>query len=57
MKYLITVKETLKRTVTIEADSETEAEEIAQDKWMDADIVLDADDFTGVEFIVEKKPD
>lgn len=43
--FNIEIKEVLKRTVEIEAESVDEAINIAEDMYNDAEIVLDADDF------------
>ena len=50
MKYQVTITETLEKVVTVEAASPEEAEEKVQTKWEDADFVLGAEEFTGVEF-------
>lgn len=42
--FKIEIKEILKRTVEIEAESVDEAINIAEDMYNDAEIVLDADD-------------
>lgn len=49
-EFEVNITETLQKTITVEADSREEAERMAEDMWRDADIVLDAEDFTGVEF-------
>ena len=43
--FKIEIKEVLKRTVEIEAESVDEAINIAEDMYNDAEIFLDADDF------------
>ena len=43
--FKIEIKEVLRRTVEIEAESVDEAINIAEDMYNDAEIVLDADDF------------
>lgn len=48
--YDVTITETLQKTVSIRADSQAEAEEIAQDRWNDEKYVLGADDFVGANF-------
>ena len=50
MKYQVTVTETLETTITVEADSPEEAEQIVEEQWNDADFVLGAEEFTGVTF-------
>lgn len=49
-EFEVNITETLQKTVTVEAESREEAERMAEDMWRDEDIVLDAEDFTGVEF-------
>lgn len=50
MKYDVTITETLKMTVEIEADSREEAEQIASDNWKNSEYVLDADNFSKVSY-------
>ena len=45
MKYLVTIEETLSKTVLIEAGSEEEAVDIVEDKYKKADIILDSTNF------------
>ena len=52
--YDVTITETLKKTVTVEAMDKVEAEEIVTDAWRNSEHILDADNFIGVEF--EAKP-
>lgn len=47
--YEIQITETLVRIVTIEANNEDEARQIAIEKWHAEEIVLDSDDFVDVE--------
>ena len=49
-EYDVTITETLQKTVTVEAMSKDDAEQMAHDMWDDADIILDADDFVDVTF-------
>jgi hypothetical protein len=46
----VTITETLRMTVEIEAASREEAEQIASDNWRSSDYILDADNFVGVDF-------
>jgi len=48
--YKVEITETLKRTVEIEAENSDEAEEIAQCNWRNSEYILDADNFSGVDF-------
>ncbi len=56
--YPVEIKETLKMTVYIEADSPAEAEEIAKQNWKNSDYILDAECFDCAEFntVQERKP-
>ena len=45
MKYLVTIEETLSKTVLIEAGSEEEAVDIVEDKYRKAEIILDCEKF------------
>ena len=49
-KYLVVVKETLQRTVVVDADNEFEAEDITESAYSRGNIVLDAEDFFENEF-------
>ena len=49
-KFAVTIHENLKRTVVVEADSPVEAEVLVADRWRNGDYVLDAEDFTDVDF-------
>ena len=48
-KYTIEITETLTRIVSIEAETEYEAERIVREKYKNCEIVLDADDFVDYE--------
>lgn len=49
-KFNVTITETLKKTVEVEAESQEEAEQIVNDSWYKGDHILDADCFQSVEF-------
>lgn len=51
MKFQINIVETLQRLVEVEAEDKDTALQLAKDKWNQGEIVLDADDFTGVDFV------
>lgn len=55
-KYLVTITETLLRTVEVEAESEDDAEEQVQEQYDNCDIILSADDFDGMDMSVEEVP-
>lgn len=48
--YDVTITETLKMTVPIEAESLAEAEQTAEDNWNRSQYILDADHFVGADF-------
>ena len=49
-EFDVTSTETLKLTVSVEASSKEEAEQMVNDQWRAGDHVLDADNFVDVEF-------
>ncbi|MCM1269855.1 MAG: DUF3846 domain-containing protein [Faecalibacterium sp.] len=54
-KYNVTITETLKKTVEVEAESLEEAEQKVTDAWHNSEYILDADNFTEVDFEAEEK--
>jgi len=48
--YMVTVKETLERTIPIKANNWVEAIDVVEERYNDTEIVLDAEDFAGVSF-------
>lgn len=52
-KQKVTIKETLVRTVEVEASDAAEAEETVWGAYRNGGIILDASDFIGVEITVE----
>ena len=51
-EYKVLITETLQMTVIVEAESEALAHTRASDAWKNAEYILDADHFQGVEFHV-----
>lgn len=49
-EFDVTIVETLKMKVTVEADSMEEAEQLVSDGWYKGEYILDAECFEGVEF-------
>ena len=49
-EYDVTITETLKLTVSVEASSKEEAEQMVSEQWNAGDHVLDADNFVDVQF-------
>ena len=45
MKYNVTITEILEKTIEIEAENETNAIDIARDKYNKEEVILTADDF------------
>lgn len=50
MKYLVTVVETLEKTVEVEADNAIDAEEIVKDMYHKDDFELDYSNLVSTEF-------
>ena len=49
-EYEVNIVETLKKTVTVEAESPEDAKYQVQKAWSKGEYILDADDFSGLEF-------
>ena len=49
-EFEVTVTETLQRTVTVEADSKDDAIQMVEDMYRDSEIILDSEDYAGVEY-------
>ena len=54
-EYEIEIKEELSRVEKIEAETLSEAIDIVMEKYYKSDIVLDAEDYKGVDFIPYKE--
>ena len=52
--YKVKITETLEKVVEVEAEDRDEAEQIVSDAWHNSEYILDADNFTGVEFTAEE---
>ena len=50
--FNVTITETLRKVVTVEADSKIEAEQLVSENWRNSEYILDSDSFMGVEFNV-----
>lgn len=48
--YEVTITETLRMKVEAEAESREEAEQLVSDRWRNAEYILDAESFAGVDF-------
>ena len=48
--FKVTITETLKRTVEVEADDRQGAEQMVSDGWHDSKYILGSEDFVDVEF-------
>lgn len=48
--YDVTITETLEMTVTVNAASRMEAEQLVNERWKKGDYILDSDHFTCVNF-------
>lgn len=49
-KFMVTIIETLKMTVEVEAEDQKQAEQIVEGRWKNGEYILDADNFIDVEF-------
>lgn len=49
-EYDVTITETLEKTVTVEAASKAEAEEMVRQQYYNSEYILDSENFTGVDF-------
>lgn len=54
MEYTVTITEELSRAITVKAKNPAEAERIVRQKYREAEIVLDTNDFVSVDFKVEE---
>ena len=54
-EFDVTITETLKMTVTVEADSQPEAEQLVSDRWHNSEYILDAENFTGADFKAKRR--
>ena len=52
-EYKVTITETLKKEVVIEAESETDAVQQVNDAWYGGEYILAAENFVGVDFSAE----
>lgn len=57
IEYTVRIIETLEREISVLADNEYEAEDKVRELYATGSEVLDAEDFTGVEFEVIKGDD
>lgn len=55
MKYDVCIQETLSKTITVEADTNTDACSMIREKVNNGEIVLSADDFTGCRIITAQE--
>ena len=51
-KYTVSITETLKMTVEVEADDPQQAKQFVTDGWYASKYILDADNFADVDFEV-----
>ena len=54
MQFTISVTETLSCLDLVDADTKEQAIDIVAERWKNGDVILDADDFQGVEFQIEE---
>lgn len=53
-RYAVTITETLTRTLWIDAETAEDAEDQAKDLYENKEVVLDADDHSDTEFMVQE---
>lgn len=51
-EYRVKITETLSKYVTVQAETPLDARDMAEEKWRNGTHYLDAEDFTGVRFLV-----
>lgn len=51
-KFEIEIIETLRKVIEVDAETEADALDIVNERYSNADIILDADDFIGVDIEV-----
>ena len=52
-EFNVTIIETLKRTVTVEAETAEDAKDMVDAAWHNSEYILEAEDFDGVEFTIQ----
>lgn len=55
MRYNVTIKELLARSLQVEADSVSDAESAVKRLYRNSDVVLSADDYAGTEIVVDNR--
>jgi len=50
LKFKVTITETLKRTIKVEANDRQQAEQMVSDGWHDSNYILGSEDFVDVDF-------
>lgn len=51
-KYVVSIQETLEKQIEVIAESSSEAKKIVDEQYYKQEIVLDSNDYSGVEFYV-----
>jgi hypothetical protein len=54
MTYEVTIRETLSRTITVDANSKMQALDIVKDKYNRSEIVLDCDDYNKTDYLIKQ---
>jgi hypothetical protein len=54
MIYEVTIRETLSRTITIDASNKIQALNIVKDKYNRAEIVLNYDDYNKTDYLIKQ---
>ena len=56
-EFNVIITETLRKVVTVEAETAEDAKDIVDAAWHNSEYILEAEDFDGVEFTVQNEKD
>ena len=56
-EFNVTITETLRKVVTVEAETAEDAKDMVDAAWHNSEYILEAEDFDGVEFTVRNAKD
>ena len=56
MKYKVKITEILSKWVEVDAECPLDARDLAEEKWRDGILFLDAADFKSMSFLVKEEP-
>ena len=52
-EFNVTITETLRKVVTVEAETAEDAKDMVDAAWHNSEYILEAEDFDGVEFTIQ----